>query len=175
MGVIRCPTCSLVQNAQETRLLKFDMPCPRCGAREAFGPFSVPKRDPNPQPLTPEQQAILDAVPMLEGRRHTFSGGPAALHNLPRATTAASTTPAAAPTALQLAALEKLLADVPPEPIGKWMREQGFPPETSLAILPETMRGQLPFWPEYVRFSVHVGAPTLVQNVLAGPWVRYRK
>lgn len=79
-----------------------------------------------------------------------------------------STVSTAPPATFDLAALEKLLADIPPEPIGEWMREQGFPPETSLAILPETMRSQLPIWPSYVRFSLGVAEPTLARRPEVG-------
>lgn len=87
----------------------------------------------------------------------------------PRAPTSTvpTTIPASTGTTEQmLAAIEKLLADIPPEPIGEWMREQGFPPETSLVLLPETMRSQLPVWPKYVRFSLDVGEPVLAKDVL---------
>ena len=49
-----------------------------------------------------------------------------------------------------------------PEPIGEWMRGQGFPPETCCLILPERMRELLgPFWPPYVSFSSNFAEPTL--------------
>lgn len=124
--------------------------------------------DPNPQSLTPEQQAIFDAVPLRQP-------GPFDLAFSTAATT--RTTSAAAPTTFDLAALEKLLADVPPEPIGEWMREQGFPPETSVLILPAAMRDKLPpfGWPTYVRFSLNARDPMLVKNALADFSARYRK
>jgi hypothetical protein len=51
-----------------------------------------------------------------------------------------------------------------PEPIGEWMRGQGFPPETCCLILPPGMRAQLgPFWPPYVTFSPLVTSPTLAR------------
>lgn len=97
------------------------------------GTFSSEKVDPNPPPLTPGQQAILDAIPLLDS--------------------------------------------TPPEPFGEWMRQQGFPPETSLLFLPLTMRPHLPFWPEYVQFSVDVKEPTLMRRVTHAHqmWQRYRK
>lgn len=143
-------------------------------------PLSFPseKRDPNPQPLTPGQQKILDAVPLREVTPGLLGGAPSKRYDANRSLIAStSTVPATIPSTLSLATLEKLLADIPPEPIGEWMREQGFPPETSLALLPETMRSQLPFWPEYVRFSVDVKEPTLMRSVVHGHqmWQRYRK
>lgn len=147
------------------------------------GTFRSEKRDPNPQPLTTGQQAILDAVPRVDREMERLFAAcvPQPVRVDPRASTSAVST-STAPATLSLASLEKALADIPPEPIGEWMREQGFPPETSLAILPLTMRGLLPFWPEYVRFSVHVGAPTLARDPGLGSaaWgalgvARYRK
>lgn len=156
--------------------------------------LSALKRDPNPQPLTPGQQKILDAVPLRQpGPFDVFQSWPCRdqktavmdeliANGMPFATmasTTSTTTPASTGTSEQmLAAIKKLLADIPPEPIGEWMRGQGFPPETSLAILPETMRGLLPpfAWPQYVRFSLDVSEPTLMREVPGG-WTtaRYRK
>lgn len=91
----------------------------------------------------------------------------------------ASTAPTAPPSKLSLEKIQAMLDAVGPEPLGEWMREQGFPPEASLLILPETMRSQLPSfaWPRYVRFSLNVSAPTLMRDVLADHqvWERYRK
>lgn len=77
-----------------------------------------------------------------------------------------STVPSTPPSTLTLEKLEAAIGAIGPEPIGEWMREQGFPPETSLAILPEWMRAQLPFWPKYVQFSLDVGEPILAKGVL---------
>ena len=138
------------------------------------GTFPSEKRGPDPQPLTPGQQAILDAVPLA-------GDAPWKLYNPRRQVDATtSTVPTTPPTTLTLAAVEKLLADIPPEPIGEWMREQGFPPEASLLVLPETMRGQLPVWPSYVRFSVDVSSPVLCLDLMKSPLSqgygqRYRK
>lgn len=110
------------------------------------------------------ERQVLEAIPLREPSQFDLFS---------------STTSATQPTTLDLAAVEKLLADTPPEPIGEWMRQQGFPPETSLLILPETMREQLPpfAWPRYVRFSLDVAGPTLMRDVLAGHqiWQRYPK
>jgi hypothetical protein len=70
----------------------------------------------------------------------------------------------ASPTVLTLAQLEEAFAKIGPEPIGEWMRSQGFPPETSLAVLPLMMRKELPIWPRYVCFSGLVASPTLVKD-----------
>ena len=95
-----------------------------------------------------------------------------------------STVPSTPPSTLTLEKLEAAIGAIPPEPIGEWMREKGFPPETSLVILPETMRPELPpfAWPSYVRFSTHVGKPHLCRDLLGhagslGVWDggRYRK
>lgn len=69
---------------------------------------------------------------------------------------------------LTLDKLKAVIADIPPEPIGEWMREQGFPPETSVLMLPETMRSHLPFWPSYVRFSLGAAEPMLARRPEVG-------
>ena len=116
------------------------------------GTFSSEKVDPNPPPLTPGQQAILDAIPLREP-------GPFDLST--------RTVPAAPPSTLSLEKIQALLDSTPPEPFGEWMRQQGFPPETSVLFLPETMRGELPSfaWPRYVQFSLDVGTPMLMRDV----------
>lgn len=81
--------------------------------------------------------------------------------------TSTSTSPASSLTTAQL--LERIRAvkaalDENPEPVGEWMRGQGFPPETCCLLLPESHRAQLgPFWPPYVAFSKFVASPTLVR------------
>jgi hypothetical protein len=68
---------------------------------------------------------------------------------------------------LDVAAIDKMLkamADVVPEPIGEWMRSKGFPPESSLLILPYAMAEGFLFPPQYVRFSRLVSSPVLCQD-----------
>jgi hypothetical protein len=67
--------------------------------------------------------------------------------------------------------LEGLLAAIAAcerEPIGEWMRSQGFPPERSLLLLPSSYRALLaPIRaPRYVRFSEFVKQPLLSADVL---------
>ena len=53
------------------------------------------------------------------------------------------------------------------EPVGKWMREQGTPPETHTLFVPEAGRpaSDPEFgWPRYVRFSPHITKPVVVNN-----------
>jgi hypothetical protein len=61
------------------------------------------------------------------------------------------------PEALNLDALfaemRRVLASIPPEPIGEWMRSKGFPPEQYIVVLPKAMREHLIFPPRYVLFS----------------------
>lgn len=81
-------------------------------------------------------------------------------------TTASNTAPAP-PVSLEalLQAMIKAVSLPQPDPIGEWMRDQGFPPETSLLILPETMRSLLDFPPRYVKFSVVASSPMLVKDL----------
>lgn len=54
-----------------------------------------------------------------------------------------------------------------PEPIGEWMRAQGFPPESCFLVLPETEKWRAvagPFFPQYVRFSAAINEPCLCRN-----------
>jgi hypothetical protein len=56
---------------------------------------------------------------------------------------------------------EKLL-NLPPEPIGFWMTERGFPPDDWSVVIPDRMRAVLPdllFWPDYVKFSALIDQP----------------
>lgn len=59
------------------------------------------------------------------------------------------------------------------EPIGEWMRSKGFPPESSLLLLPESYRSEFGnFPPRYVRFSALASAPMLTHNLFgSGLWV----
>jgi hypothetical protein len=71
-----------------------------------------------------------------------------------------------------LAAVERLRKEIGPEPIGEWMREQGYPPETSLLLLPYSYADKLPWPPACVRFNRTVTRPVLVNNPGIGtiPW-----
>lgn len=54
----------------------------------------------------------------------------------------------------------------PPEPLGQWMREQGFPPEDGgMLVLPESLRDELGLQfatPFYLRFSDLISQPVLL-------------
>ena len=133
---------------------------------------------------TPSKCAVWGCVPGTFPSKHSYDqmaadladGTPKILaaldkliaNGMPFAPMAASTStvPSTPPSTLTLEKLEAAIGAIPPEPIGEWMREQGFPPETSLVILPEMMRPQLPIWPSYVRFSTHVGKPHLCRDLL---------
>ena len=130
----------------------------------APGTFPSEKRDPNPQPLTPGQQEVFDAIPLIE---RSYPAGYIDPRHSKASTSTASTAP---PTALTLEKVKAALDAVGPEPIGEWMREKGFPPESSLLFLPLVMRDQLPFWPSYVRFTAYVHAPMLARDAKAD-WV----
>ena len=79
-----------------------------------------------------------------------------------------TTSGAASTTTLTLESLRAAVAKIDPEPIGEWMRAQGFPPERCLLVLPAHMKSGSKFWPSYVRFSAYVNDPVLVQDVLRG-------
>jgi len=63
--------------------------------------------------------------------------------------------------------LEATLTELGPEPIGEWMRKQGFPPEQSLLFLPQWMWLVYggPLMPSYVKFSPFVCQPVLAHNL----------
>lgn len=76
--------------------------------------------------------------------------------------------------ALSLAELDRVVREIaalPPEPIGEWMRGQGFPPEKGgLLVLPEALAAGLkpgpPFgWPAYVFVSKNALAPMLMWDL----------
>lgn len=54
-----------------------------------------------------------------------------------------------------------------PEPVGEWMRDRGFPPETSFLVLPEARRATGPQHLPYVRYSPFVEGPCLIRDPLA--------
>lgn len=57
------------------------------------------------------------------------------------------------------------LRDMPPEPIGEWMRQQGCPPDKWCLILPQRLRDEVGgpmFWPDYVAFSPVLDQPVIV-------------
>lgn len=70
---------------------------------------------------------------------------------------------------LTLADIERMVAlieKLPPEPIGEWMRDQGYPPKLWRVVLPakvcENHRQLL--WPHYVSFSDLIEAPVFVRH-----------
>ena len=65
-----------------------------------------------------------------------------------------------------LARMADLLRNLPPEPIGEWMRKHGYPPEEWTLVLPEQARpcgvSQM-LTPSYVRFSAVVDQPVFIR------------
>jgi hypothetical protein len=60
-----------------------------------------------------------------------------------------------------------LIRNLPPEPIGEWMRMKGCPPEDWIAVLPKSVQtdGVGPmFWPSYVRFSSVITSPVFLRR-----------
>ena len=75
--------------------------------------------------------------------------------------TAATTVNGAATTSADIERIKAALEKLGPEPIGEWMRSQGFPPESSVLVMPEASRSNLPLWPSYVLFSKTLRTPVL--------------
>jgi hypothetical protein len=48
----------------------------------------------------------------------------------------------------------------------QWMRDRGYPPETSLLVLPDSMRVPLVKYPAYIRFSQFIQSPVLMADVM---------
>ena len=73
---------------------------------------------------------------------------------------------------LTLADFERMaqaLRDMPPEPIGEWMREQGRPPEQWRVVMPQKVRDEVQgpmFWPDYVAFSPLLEKPVFTPRGL---------
>ena len=93
----------------------------------------------------------------------TFAGGGTGLST---ACTTACTSGVKVPTIESIRAVQAQIAAMGPEPIGEWMRRQGFPPEMYTMVLPVKLRDGLDssvpaplVWPGYVQFSVSVSAP----------------
>lgn len=84
-------------------------------------------------------------------------------------TTTASTTQQRTLTLADIERAAQMLRDMPPEPIGEWMRQQGQPPDEWCLILPQRMRdkiGEPMFWPDYVAFSPVLAQPVFVRRGL---------
>lgn len=78
-------------------------------------------------------------------------------------TAACTSTVASSPQAMSLDDMVGLLAKIPPEPIGEWMRSQGFDPEAGcMLVLPARLRFVHP--PRYVRFSIFIEHPILFRD-----------
>lgn len=92
----------------------------------------------------------------------TFKGGPSFSST---ACTTAVGTGGQSLTLADLEAVAKKIEELGPEPIAEWMRNQGCPPGLWVAILPQRMKQELPFWPEYVRFSSTVDSPVLARRL----------
>jgi hypothetical protein len=63
----------------------------------------------------------------------------------------------------------QVICGMPPEPIGEWMRAQGYPPEDWRLILPLKLRSGLDWpamLPDYVVFSPVVDGPAFVPKRL---------
>lgn len=75
-----------------------------------------------------------------------------------------TTSSAAAPTTLDIAAVVAMLDKIPPDPLASWMRQQGFDPNRGgILVLPPEMATHLgPFLPRYVKLSKLTDVPVLV-------------
>lgn len=76
---------------------------------------------------------------------------------------------------LTLESLERALRELPREPIGEWMRAQGFPPEDGgVLYLPATLAAQFPSGPfglpNYVRVTTVIADPVLSMDPLKLPF-----
>lgn len=61
--------------------------------------------------------------------------------------------------------MAQMLRNIPPEPLGEWMRQQGMPPEDWHLVLPEKVRAEVEgpmFWPSYVAFSPVLDEPVFL-------------
>ena len=83
--------------------------------------------------------------------------------------TTASTVQAKMPTLADLERMTQVLRDMPPEPIGEWMRAQDRPPEQWRAVFPKAVReaadGPM-LWPDYVAFSDVLERPVFLPRGL---------
>jgi hypothetical protein len=83
--------------------------------------------------------------------------------------TTASTAQVKALTLVDVDRMAQMLRDIPPEPIGEWMRAQGRPPEQWRVAFPKAIReaaGGPMFWPEYVAFSDALERPVFLSRGL---------
>jgi len=81
-------------------------------------------------------------------------------------TTTASTVPQL--TMAVLDSMMQILRDMPPEPIGEWMRAQDRPPERWRVVLPQKLRNESDgpmCWPDYVAFSPLLDKPVFMPRV----------
>ena len=80
-------------------------------------------------------------------------------------TSTASTTQQKALTLADLEQVARVLRDLPPEPIGEWMRTQGCPPEHWRVVFPKAFRESGPaLWPDYVSFSGVLEHPVFLRR-----------
>ena len=72
-------------------------------------------------------------------------------------------------TLADLQRISQVLRDMPPEPIGEWMRAQDRPPEQWRVVFPMAIReaaeGPM-FWPDYVAFSDVLERPVFLPRGL---------
>ena len=90
------------------------------------------------------------------------------------------TTASTAQPAFTMADLERMVRVVrsfPPEPIGEWMREKGYPPEQWHVVMPKHVQdaGDGPMvWPAYVTFSPYIDKPVFVAKTKKPvEWAQY--
>ena len=84
-------------------------------------------------------------------------------------TTTASTAQQKTLTLADLERTVQMLRDMPPEPIGEWMRSQDRPPENWRVVLPQKVRDEVQgpmFWPDYVAFSPVLDKPVFLPRSL---------
>lgn len=61
----------------------------------------------------------------------------------------------------------KAVEAIPSEPIGTWMRKQGYPPENWVLVLPQRLRDSLQavcHMPNYVKFSGRIDIAVFVRR-----------
>lgn len=81
----------------------------------------------------------------------------------------------AQPQALTLESIKRAVEAVEalgPEPLGEWMRSQGYAPEQYTLVLPVALKSEGPaLWPSYVVFSPHVAGPMFIlRPALSSTW-----
>lgn len=88
-------------------------------------------------------------------------------------TATTASTPQSSSSAELLDAMQQVLQQAQPEPIGEWMRQVGFDPTCWTLVLPVALRDKVEgpvFWPTYVVFSPLVTAPVFLARWGSAPF-----